>query len=256
MKGAKKFENYYYHLSTNSYSFELICFQRWFILLDFLKHNTYSKSFVYLDSDVLLFCDIQNVFGKMGNAQMTVCANIGPQYSFFKNIEILEKFCNFIIYYYAEESNLKKLINSYDDYRKHSVYGGICDMWLLDLFRKQNIELFKDLSHIIDGECFDHNINVSENFTMNKSIKKVIIKNKIPFGYNNGNKILFLGIHFQDRAKAHIPIYYQGKRFLFNSILDVVGYRMSKYIRNIIKKILPKKIITHITQKLYSKKLF
>ena len=57
-ENAQNFEdNYYLHMSSNSYGFELICYQRWFVIEEFIKQHDY-KMFWYLDSDVLIYGDL------------------------------------------------------------------------------------------------------------------------------------------------------------------------------------------------------
>ena len=51
---AAKFRKVYVHSSTNNENIERFCFERWFILSEFMKKNNISKVFT-LDSDVLLF---------------------------------------------------------------------------------------------------------------------------------------------------------------------------------------------------------
>jgi len=53
-----EFSNVYKHLSTNDYNFELMCFNRWFILLNYMKAKNINMCF-HIDSDVLLFSDVE-----------------------------------------------------------------------------------------------------------------------------------------------------------------------------------------------------
>src|SRR5437868_4073869 len=56
-KGAAEFAGMYKHMSTNNYENELFCFQRWFILKEFC-YDKKIDNFLYLDSDVLIYCNI------------------------------------------------------------------------------------------------------------------------------------------------------------------------------------------------------
>ena len=56
-RDAAEFQKIYKHYSTHGVDFELICFQRWFILREFLV--TYSiPQCLYLDSDIMLYTDV------------------------------------------------------------------------------------------------------------------------------------------------------------------------------------------------------
>ncbi len=57
---AEKFEKIYKHHSSNGYSYEVFCFQRWFILEAFIAIEKLNGYFLYNDSDTFLFCDVVN----------------------------------------------------------------------------------------------------------------------------------------------------------------------------------------------------
>ena len=61
-----KFRKLYQHMSTNGCGFELICYARWIILANFVKRQMLD-TIVYLDSDVMTYCDYsekENLFEK------------------------------------------------------------------------------------------------------------------------------------------------------------------------------------------------
>jgi hypothetical protein len=49
-QGALDFSKIYRHYNTTSYEYEIFCFQRWYILLEFLVNNQIEKC-LYVDSD-------------------------------------------------------------------------------------------------------------------------------------------------------------------------------------------------------------
>ena len=57
---ANEFIEIYQHFSTNHYWYELFCFTRWFVLYEFVTKHKIDKFFL-IDSDVLLFENIQNI---------------------------------------------------------------------------------------------------------------------------------------------------------------------------------------------------
>ena len=71
---AAQFKKIYKHYSTNGSDFELICFQRWFILREFLK--TYGiQQCLYLDSDIMLYADVTKEQKKFEQFDFTLCWN-------------------------------------------------------------------------------------------------------------------------------------------------------------------------------------
>jgi hypothetical protein len=60
-KSSNYFASLYVHMSPHTYEFELRCFQRWFVLEEFMKVNNIPVAF-YCDSDVMLYCNISREY--------------------------------------------------------------------------------------------------------------------------------------------------------------------------------------------------
>lgn len=56
-EGASNFAKSYKHLSSNEYHYNLFCFQRWFVLRDFMRKHKIPECWVF-DSDVMLYTNI------------------------------------------------------------------------------------------------------------------------------------------------------------------------------------------------------
>ena len=56
-----EFDKIYLHLSSNPRDYEMFCFQRWFVIRDFVQKQGFEY-FLCVDSDVLLYCDVNNLF--------------------------------------------------------------------------------------------------------------------------------------------------------------------------------------------------
>ena len=52
-----EFDKIYLHLSSNPRDYEMFCFQRWFVIRDFVQKQGFEY-FLCVDSDVLLYCDV------------------------------------------------------------------------------------------------------------------------------------------------------------------------------------------------------
>src|SRR5205814_1271038 len=85
---AAKFKAIYKHMSTNAYDNELFCFQRWFMIKDFCSKNKIND-FLYLDSDLLIYCDVNTVFKRYAGFAFTVTKEISPHCCYFSSLDNL-----------------------------------------------------------------------------------------------------------------------------------------------------------------------
>jgi hypothetical protein len=210
-KEAAAFENIYRHMSTNAHDIELFCFQRWFIIKDFVKRNRIDK-FLYLDSDVLLFCNASQHFKNFDSYEITICNERGPQYAYFSNTNSLSKFCEFINTLFIEGELNARLANEYKERLKANLHGGVCDMTAFFEYRNLFPGKVGDLAHIVQNSVFDDNFSFSQGYEIENGRKKIYWKENMPYGFHLETKALvkFNGLHFQGAAKDLIDLYYKG----------------------------------------------
>ncbi len=197
---ALKFKEVYRHLSINPYQYELFCFQRWFILLDFVS-KTHISQFLCLDSDVMLYCKVKDVFKKWMDYDFTICMKEGPQYTLFKR-DSLAKFCIYLYSHYVDKDMQKELEEWYK-------IEGISDMkFLMHYSRLPNVRVF-DVAQVVDGTCFDHHMKVSQGFEMQGRLKRIYWQDGIPYGKEiaTGNLVRFNALHFQGGIKHKLNQY-------------------------------------------------
>ena len=105
--GANDFSKIYEHHSTNNYNYELFCFQRWFIISEFVKSQNID-SFIHIDSDVLLFSNLteNSVFNSFASKYDFMHAGHSPHTCFFNSINSLDLLCNFITSLFRDKSFL------------------------------------------------------------------------------------------------------------------------------------------------------
>lgn len=246
-----KFSKIYKHLSSNNFEHELFCFERWFILYNFLHSQNITGPFFYCDSDVMLYENITIVIEKISNCDITVCNKIGPEYLYMRNTLILYQFCNYIIGEYSNPQSLLSLMDEYIDYKNsdRNIGGGICDMRFIGKYIQKYYLNYVDLNYgLEDNTIFDDNINVKDYFTYNykKNIKEIFIKEKRLYFYDTrANKYLKVnGLHFQGPAKKYIKNYFYGKFSIpiyfdyLNSYLKFVSKKFKKLVKIIITKVL------------------
>lgn len=204
-KLANKFAECYKHMNSNGYEYELFCIQRWFIIREFvIKHEL--SDFLYLDSDVLLYCDITKVLADKLSYEFTVCDFRVPNVTLMKQSSIV-KFTDYIFALYTEKMNLELLQQLYKTFftsdDKRIRMGGISDMTIMEFYQKYVSDHVLDLAVPRDGICFDGNIGISSGFKMKDGLKEVVWINDIPYGkYGESEELIRFGaLHFQGRSK-------------------------------------------------------
>jgi hypothetical protein len=208
---AKEFAKVYKHMSTNGFDNELFCFQRWFILKEFCGANKLNE-FLYLDSDLLIYCNIDSVFGKLKDYDLTISKKLSPHCCYFPSMDKLNKFCDFIPKLYSDPNYTDRFLAKHKYHLDNNLNGGVCDMTAFNEFQKEPSIKAKDLSVIENNEVFDDNINDPDGFFMKDGIKQLNFENGFYYGTvsASGQKIKFNTLHFQGPAKVRIAEYYLG----------------------------------------------
>lgn len=232
-------------MSTNSFNNELFCFQRWFIIKEFCIKNNLND-FLYIDSDLLLFAKIDEVFSKFVGFDFTISKKLGPQCCYFSSIDKLKFFCDFITKLYSHPDYVGRFEKKHQYHLKNNLPGGVCDMTAFWEYNMDFPNKAKELFTLENNETFDDRINEPDGYVMENGRKKIHFENGIPFGTleSNGAKIKFNTLHFQGDAKKFISEYYLGgnlshlktrlsiDKFLLNHnlvhrVLNKLGYKMA-----------------------------
>jgi len=204
-QGANDFSNIYRHYNTTSYEYEVLCFQRWYILLEFLVNNQVEKC-LYLDSDTMLYTDITKEQKKFAQFDFTLSYKTCGSIFFLNRVEALADFCQFLTDIYTKKERLyfDRMLAHYLVFKKNGLAGGACDMTAFDIYSYDHFGEIGEVSQIIDGSVFDPGINVPHpGFEMEKGIKKLIWKDAVPYGiqHKTSNEIKFNSLHFQGETK-------------------------------------------------------
>jgi hypothetical protein len=211
---AGKFQKIYKHYSTHGIDFELICFQRWFILREFLIAHNVSQC-LYLDSDTMLYADVTKDWKKFEQFDFTLCWNSIGCVFFVNRLKGLDEFCQFLMDIYGSKNKFyyDRMVAHYAVRKKHHLAGGACDMTAFQFYSEGNFGQMGEASHIIDGSVYDPNINMPHpGFEMENGIKKIIWKDRQPYGRHvrTGEQIKFNSLHFNGHAKKLMSEYYTG----------------------------------------------
>jgi hypothetical protein len=206
-ESTKEFQKIYKHQSPNTYDAELFCFQRWFIIRNFITQKGISN-FLYLDSDVLIYGNVDVLFNEYLDFDFTIVDHSCPSTTLFKR-ESLNAFCDFINELYTQKDYLGVLDNLHKDYCDGIRSCGNSDMTAFELYQIYKNAKVKELTTIENNACFDHNIGAIDNFVEKNGFKEIYWIDDKPYAKRQDNQqlILFHCLHFNGIAKRKMYNY-------------------------------------------------
>ncbi len=241
-----EFKNKYIHLGKSNPNYEMFCMQRWIILKDFMKEYNIRECF-YIDSDILLFSDLNEALNPFNKYNISLANNLGLS-MYIKDVKVLEEFSKYLLFKYTNEKEINKLKSMYyDDPNRvnNGVAGSISDMDLSrDFFSNFNLPV-GNLSEIENDSVFDSAIVYGgAEFEMLKKgryqMKKIFFENNIPFcNYSKekiNKKIRFHSLHFLVWTKLYIKKLSENKDLDFNPYY-INLHREFTVFKNKIKKL-------------------
>lgn len=221
-KSAFEFAKIYSHHSTNDYNYELFCFQRWFIILDFINSQGIDK-FIHIDSDVLLFKNFYsdaNYLCAIKKYDFLHCG-YSAHTSVFNSKDVLLHFCDFINNMFLDKSFMSQFLTKKNSDKiiykvNNAIYYAnppLSDMCAVKFFALCDDVKSLDLSSVIlDDGIMCNNFDVNADFAPFGRVCCVIYdKNNQPFFVsNNTSPLAFIkahSLHFQDQKKRLISLY-------------------------------------------------
>lgn len=161
-ESAGGFERIYCHLSAYSRRFEQFCFQRWFILRDFMRRQGIKNCF-HADSDLLIMSDLMLEKGRLPICDMTLSfghAGFYAHNSYINNLHVLDAFCNHVEtefskgeQYFQRQIGFNRLEMFFE---LRSSIEPLNDMRLWRSFRQESLFQFADSARVLDRSTFDH----------------------------------------------------------------------------------------------------
>lgn len=229
---AQKFSALYKHNSPNPYEYELFCFQRWFVLKEFITKNNVKKC-LYLDSDVMLYADLAKEHANFRNYDFTLSYRAVAHCNYINTLDTLNNFCRFVLDCYQDKAIFQRIHDKVQALNKRGYLGGISDMILFNEFVATCPDKIGEISTITGNSTYDGNINFSDGFEVEKGIKNIFWINKQPYGKHiqSDSLIRFNILHFQGSAKNSIKEYFTGEIFYSEVIKKwVIKYPASETI--------------------------
>lgn len=221
-KSALEFAKNYKHYSTNNYNYELFCFQRWFIIKDFIDSQGIDK-FIHIDSDVLLFKNFYSDTSYLNTIKKYDFLHCGysAHTSVFNSKDVLLYFCDFInkmfldknfVTQFETKMNSDKIIYKVNN----AIYYAnppLSDMCAVKFFALRDDVKSLDLSStILDDGIMCNNFDANINFASFGRVSYVVYDNNNQpfFVSNNTSPLAFIkahSLHFQDQKKRLISLY-------------------------------------------------
>lgn len=213
---AREFAKIYKHFhNLNPYQNELFCFQRWFMLRDFMINHSLEKC-LCLDSDVMFYANVLEEQKKFANFDLTLSYGTSPHCVFVNNLNALEKFCRFVVELYTDPNALAYIEQTMQECMENNLYGGVSDMTAFKVFKETGDCCIGEITSIIEGSTYDHNINISEEFQFENGIKTIYFLEKQPYCKHipSDQAIRFNALHFQGKAKTSMKEHFTGELVL------------------------------------------
>lgn len=215
----EEFRKNYIHMSSNSVFFELICFERYFYVYQYMVKHELDEC-VMIDSDALVFGKVTSAlipegtemasswFEEQREYRWAVC----PHFTYWTRRGIRD-FLQFCIDSYKEEDKRKLLIEKYEFHQRTQSPGGICDMTLLYLWMKQTDFKVENFS-LRKGTVIDYNINEPNIDTVSYvmwdryGMKRILFEDGIPHfvQQEDGKRVPVLVIHAWGGSKKYMGI--------------------------------------------------
>ncbi len=232
----------YKHMSTNPYNYELICFQRYYWMYEFMVRKGLNQCF-HLDSDILLFMKLNSsIFEDVCDA---ACSYVPPKmglqgvasihFSYWTR-DALYDFLQFLIDAY--ENRLDIIESQYEKEKGNP--GGICDMRLLSYWIAETGRNVISLENFYKETVLDQNIDndrcLGEELEMTPSfgIRKIRLdKGKAFFRTLSGKEYNAGAIHFQGAKKMFIHCFSKGR----NGSADLIIANIEYWINRVYEKI-------------------
>jgi hypothetical protein len=196
---AEAFAPLYQHYTTNPYHYNLFCFQRWYMLREFMEAKKLERIFV-CESDELLYCDVEKESPLPTGADFTILDKSLAN-SITMSYQGVVSFTDFLTDTYSNQDMHQSLVaqfySTYFSRNKRVRMGGISDMTLFKLYCGKSENSIVDYAQPVNNCCWDVAIQIPQGFLMEKGIKKITWIDDLPYAtYKNGELIRMLGLHF------------------------------------------------------------
>jgi hypothetical protein len=205
LERAKSFASIYRHHGSNALAYELLNFQRWFIVLEHLETHPTTEPIMYCDSDAFLYLSVSDVAASMTTA-MSVCSEVGPQFTVFTSVQALREYCAFITDSFSSPRALGA-IQGFVDGHQSAGLPHISDMATLGVYAERH--QLNDLGNAERQDfVFDENIGAPQGLRLGLLGKRIRTRSGTKrFIRPSGNDVIAGGVHLQGGNKTLWPLF-------------------------------------------------
>jgi hypothetical protein len=209
-----RFAKVYEHQSHLAEEFERFCIQRWILLRDLMSQNNWNR-LLYLDSDVLLYSDVEQSGKRFDDSALSLARWLGGSAwcghtCFINHSDVLGEFVDLLFELYTTAEG-KRLREKYITEK----LCWISDMTCFYFFRQRTSRPIANLTDVIDNAVFDdrisdtHGIYEKASRLLKKDMKSVFFKDSIPYCRlkESGENIRFFSFHFHGGMKYMIKYF-------------------------------------------------
>ena len=211
---ARELARVFVNFSTNLAPFELFCLQRWLCLAEWMRAHSLDEC-LYLDSDVMLYSDVELARRTVPHGAGMTVAGISGHTNFIAKRAVLEAFGQSILDHYTRPGGVEELEHKYRLFRETHAAGGISDMSFFSWFRAANPGQVADISPWVEGpdgaSAFDITLDYTVGYDADKGLKAIEIS---PAGHafateiTTGRPVRMHTLHFQgDLSKLVLARY-------------------------------------------------
>lgn len=190
---ALAFRKKYIHIGVNSEEYERFCYERWFVLHEFLSRHPEHGPVIAIDSDVLVYPGIEKLSAILGKYELTDI----PWFNYFRNAESLAGYLRYVSGIFSSEGELQNLAG------KYAFHGHphLSDMFLFTEYaRIANAAPLRDFGRFIGIDDCIRDIQHFQNINHHKVVS---FADGIPFCKPDvGGETRYFAFHFQGGSKA------------------------------------------------------
>jgi hypothetical protein len=194
--GAQAFIPHYRHDSVNSVEYNRFCFERWFILRDFMRDQN-IRHCLFLDSDVMLYADVSD----------PTLQRFSYEYSWttFTTLDQVDRFCDLTMYLISDYGRFE-VVKAYARMHQNLVDDMILTRCFLD--REPH---YQYTYGYIGKSYFDLNIHFDNGFQMIHGRKKVYLRNGTFYVKTQQTQEFYrlCTLHFQGYSKGYMAQFFQ-----------------------------------------------
>ena len=192
----ESFRSIYSHISANPFDYEIFCFERWFIIRNYMRR--FDGPIWVADHDVLVYEGLEELAATLESSPLLGATLNSAWFMYLKNVEKISEILDYFTSVYSNSDTLETLS------QRNAISGRahLSDMHLLIELCNSKPNEYVDAAYRGTELGIDNNIRAQNGFASFYGHKKVTWRAKQPWiKSNNGKLTRFFCLHFQGPSK-------------------------------------------------------